>query len=238
MLPLLVAAAIAAAVFVPAAPVAAQRAEDMRRPEVRWNQVELQAEAQREVDNDLMTANLYVEQNEIDPVKLAAGLNRALNDALAIARDAKGVRARSGGYNTSPVYDRAQRLTGWRGRAEIRLESRDFAAASALIGRLQGSMQLGGIQFGVSPELRRKTGDELMTEAIGAFRGRADIARAALSGKGYRIRQIAVNTGGGFPQPRPQLMARAMAAESVPAPQLEGGTSLITVTVSGSVEVD
>lgn len=233
MFPLLAAAAIAASLMMPSAPAVAQRSD-----EVRWNQVDLQAEAQREVENDLMTASLYVEQNELDPVKLAAGLNRALNEALATARDAKGVRARSGGYSTHPVYDRNQRLTGWRGRAEIRLESRDFAAAGALIGRLQGSMQLGGIQFGVSPELRRKTGDELMTEAIVAFRGRADIARAAQGGRTVKIRRVAVNTGGGFPQPRAQFAARAMAAEAVPAPQLEGGTSLISVSVSGTIEVE
>ncbi len=110
----------------------------------RYNNIELQAEAQREVQNDLLNATLFIELNDASPAALANAVNKSVNDALRIARDYKSVRVRSGNNQTMPVYAKGNVLQGWRGRAEIRLESRDFEAASALIGKLQAGMQLGG----------------------------------------------------------------------------------------------
>ena len=211
-------------------------AQSLPAPE-RYNTVELQAEVQRETGNDTLNATLYVELNDSDAARLAGALNHAANDALALAREFKSVRVRSGNNQTYPVYDRQQRLTGWRGRAELRLEGKDFAAVSALIAKLQASLQLGQIAFSISPELRKTIEDELIAEAIKAFRARADIARAALGGRGYKIRRIALQSGGGLAQPR-VMFSRAAAAEAIPAPQFEGGTSQITVSVNGAIEVE
>ena len=204
----------------------------------RYNTVDLQARAQREVRNDTLSASLFVELTGADAAKLADSLNRNTADSLAVAEEFKSVKVRSGNNQTYPVYDRSQRLTAWRGRAELRLESKDFQAAATLIGRLQSRMQLGQIGFSVSDEARKAAEDEIIDEAINAFRARADIVRTSLGGRGYKIRHLAVNTGGGF-VPRP-LMARASvaAAEGVATPPLEGGVSQITVSVNGTIEVE
>jgi predicted secreted protein len=204
-----------------------------------YNLVDLQAEVQREVPNDLLQAVLFVEANEADPAHLASELNSALADALAIAKKSASVTARSGGYQTYPLYDRSQKLTAWRGRAEVRLESRDLESAATLIARLQARMQLGSIIFSVSPESRNSAVDTLTAEAIAAFRSRSDIARQALGAKAYKIRRIALNTQSAFPQPRPfQRAAGAIAADAIPVPGLEGGTSRVSVAASGTIEVE
>lgn len=206
---------------------------------LRYNEADLQAEVSREVQNDSMTATLYIEANDPNPAQLANTLNRTINEALKTASEVKGVRARSGGNQTYPVYDRSNKVSGWRGRSEIRLEGRDFQALSALIGKLQSTLQLGGVSFMVSPELRRQTENELITEGINAFKARADIVRQALGGKGLKIRKIAVNTGSGPPpRPMPQMRAQSMASSSVEAPVFEGGTSQVQVVVSGTIEVE
>ena len=222
--------------MVAAAPVFAQSG----REAVPYNTVELQADAQREVDNDTLSALLYVELNETDPAKLADALNRVAGDALALAKSYRQVRARTGNVQTYPVYDnKTQRLTGWRGRTEVRVESRDFPAAAALIGRLQSTMQVGQIGFAVSPERRKATEDEMIGEAIGAFQARADVVRSSLGGRAYKIRRLAVSTGGGFAPPRPMVLRGAGAAPSAVAPPpLEGGVSQITVSASGTIEVE
>jgi predicted secreted protein len=207
--------------------------------EPRWNQVDLQAEATREVQNDTVQANLYVELTDANPATLAAQLNRATSDALKTAAEFKTVQARSGGNTTFPVYDRGQKLTGWRGRADIRLESKDFAAAAQLVGKLQSSLQLGQVSFAVSPDLRRKTENDLIVDAVAAFRSRADVATKALGGKSYRIRRLSLNTQGAYPQPRPYMGRVApAAAEVAPPPPLEGGTATVTVGAAGTVEVE
>ncbi len=207
-------------------------------PAPRYNVVELQAEAQREVANDTLSASLYVELNDANPAALANALNKTANEALRVAGDHKSVHARSGSNQTYPVYAKGNVLQGWRGRAEIRLESKDFAAASGLIGKLQAGMQLGNLSFSVSPEARRQTENELIVEALGAFKARAEIVRGALAGRGYKIQRLNVGSGHSAPPPR-FAMTRALAAGApeVAAPNLEGGVSLVTVTVGGAIEV-
>lgn len=203
------------------------------------NVIELQAEAQREVANDLLNAVLYVEASDADAARLASQLNRASGDALKLAADFKAVRARSGASQTYPVYDRNQKLTGWRGRSEIRLESRDFEAAARLIARLQAGMQLASVSFSVSPQLRKDTENEIIAEAIQAFRARAEIVRQALGGQRHVLQRVQIGTAGAAPPPRPMMRALAQSASAeVVAPQFEGGVSTITVSVSGVVRIE
>lgn len=226
---------LALAAGLAALPAAAQQPEPPR-----YNQVDLQAEVSREVANDLMNATLFAEANDPSAAQVATQLNRITADALKTAGEFKTIKARSGFTNTFPVYDRAGKLTGWRGRSEIRLESKDVAAMSTLIGRLQSSMQLAGVSFTVSPEVRRQVQNELITEAVAAFRDRADIATKALGGRSYKIRRVSLNTGGFIPGPRPMMAERAAApaSASVPPPSFEGGTSMVQVNANGSIEVE
>lgn len=205
---------------------------------VRYNEVDLQAEVAREVQNDQLSATMYAEMQHAGAAELQSALNRITADALKIAADFQDVKVRTGYIQTYPVYDRANKLSAWRGRTELRMETRDFAAAAKLIGRLQTSMQLGGVAFSVSPELRRRTERELMQEVVQAFRDRADVLTQALGGKSYRLRKLSVQTAEGVPPPRPMAMRAAKAdMESVP-PSFEGGTSQINVGAVGTIELE
>lgn len=204
----------------------------------RYNVVELSATAQREVANDLMTTQLFAELSDPNPAQLANQLNRVLAEAVRVAREYPQIKIRTGNNQTYPVYGRNNQAQGWRGRAELRLETRDFAAGAALVGKLQSVLQLGGIQFAISPEARQKIENELIAEAIAAFRARAEIAKGALGGKSYKVQRLGVNAGGSGPSPRPMLR-QAMASEaSVAAPPVESGESIVNVNASGAVEID
>ena len=206
----------------------------------RYNVVELAADAQRELANDLLVAQLYVEDTNPNPAALATSINRSLAEALKVAREYASVKVRTGNNQTYPVYvPRGNALQGWRARAELRLETRDFGAGSALIGRLQASMQLAGMSFSISPEARRAAENELIAEAIAAFRARAEIAQKALGGKSFKITRM--NVGGGNTGPPPRLMmaqARAAIGADAAPPPAEGGSSILTVAVNGAIEVE
>ncbi|MGH8755438.1 MAG: SIMPL domain-containing protein [Burkholderiales bacterium] len=200
-----------------------------------YNVVDLQAEAQREIQNDLMTASLYVEQSGENPARVSNLVNKIVNEALRVAGDVKNLKASTEGYQTYPVYDKTNRLEAWRVRSEIRIESKDFSAASNLIGKLQSTMQLSSLGFTVSPEARRQAENELIAQAISNFRERADIVKQSLNGRGYKVRKMSINTSGFHPRP---LSARGIAAQEVAAPNVEGGTSQVTVNINGSIEVE
>ena len=67
------------------------------------------------------------------------------------------MKIETGAQSTYPIYDNDNRkLKEWRGRAQIRLESKDFKATSQLIAELQQHFQTQSINFKVSDEKRKK----------------------------------------------------------------------------------
>ncbi|MCU0868033.1 MAG: SIMPL domain-containing protein [Burkholderiales bacterium] len=199
--------------------------------------VNLTASAHREIDNDTMRVTLFAEDEDVAASKLADRVNRAVNDAVRIAKAEPKVKVTTGGYQTFPVYEKS-RIVRWRARAELQLESREFRVLSELTGRLQSTLKLGGIGFSVSPEARHAIEDELTREAIADFKRRAQLVAESFDAKAWTMREVSVSADGGYvPMPRPMLAMRSKAMESdaVEAPQVEAGTSRIGVTVGGSV---
>ncbi|MDU9039125.1 SIMPL domain-containing protein [Pseudomonas corrugata] len=208
--------------------------------ELHYNQISLRAEASQEVARDLMIVTLYTEEQNTDPAKLAAAVSTRLNKAIGQAKQVKDITLRQGSRNSYPIYDsKGQKITGWRERAELRLESADFAALSKLTGELLTDMKMGGMDFAISTATRQSSEDALLKDAVNAFKARAQLATEALGGKGYKIVNLNLNSNG-YPQPymrAPMMMkAGAMDAESV-TPEVEAGTSKVSMTADGAIEV-
>jgi predicted secreted protein len=183
---------------------------------------------------------LYSEAQNTDPAKLAAEITETLNKALAQARQVNGVTIRQGNRSSYPVYDdKGQKITGWRERAELRLESADFAALSKLTGEMLGDMKMGGMDFSIAKPTRKTSEDALLKSAVTAFRARAQLLTEALGGTGYKVINLNFNTSG-YPQPylrAPVMMMKAERSDAAPTPDVEAGTSQVTVTADGVIEV-
>lgn len=218
-----------AAVLLLVLPLAALAHEEH---EPLFNLVSLSAQAEREVANDLLSAVLAAEAEGTDAAKLAADVNRKMARALKAAQGVRGVRARSGGYQTWPVSEKG-RIVRWRVRQELRLESADFAAATALIGRLQQELVVAGLAATVSDEARHRAENALTAEALAAFEERARVVRDAMKVKGYRVQALQIGGGGGAPRPMLAMQSRAEGA----APAVEPGTSRLQVSVSGTIQL-
>ncbi|TWR93081.1 DUF541 domain-containing protein [Pseudomonas saxonica] len=208
---------------------------------INYNQVSLRAEASQEVPRDLMIVTLYTEAQNSDSAKLAAEITTTMNNALNQAKQVKEVTLRQGSRNSFPIYDnKTQKITGWRERAELRLESTDFAALSKLTGELMQTLKMGNMQFSVANATRKTSEDALLKDAVNAFKARAQLATDALGGKGYKIVSLNLNTNG-YPQPymRGAMMmkAAAPAMDSAPTPEIEAGTSEVSMSADGVIEV-
>jgi predicted secreted protein len=222
-------AALLALMLLP--PAAGAQAPD----EPLFNLVTLRAEAHREVPNDQLGAALAAEAEGTDAAQLAGEVNRAMQAALAVAKGYRSVHARSGTYQTIPLYEKG-RVTRWRVRQELRLQSTDIPAATELIGKLQASLVVNGMALSVSPELRRQTENALYAEAVAAFEERVRLVRDALKAKGHRIRNLEFSGDGASPAPMSMLARGAAAAARVP-PAVEPGSTIIFVSVSGTVQL-
>ncbi|CAG4886121.1 SIMPL domain-containing protein [Paraburkholderia gardini] len=196
----------------------------------------LSAQASTDVPQDVVNITLFYEQEAGDPGSLTSTLNQRADSALQKAKGVAGVTARTGSFSIYPSTDRDGRISAWRGRTEVQLESHDFAAASKLAGQLSSVMQVGNVSFSLSPEAQRAAEKKLTGEAIASFRQQATSAAEAFGYSGYTIREVNVGHNGVMPRPMMMMSARADAKAAAPMP-LEGGTSTVTVNVSGSVQM-
>ena len=207
--------------------------------EPRYNQISLRAEVSQEVPRDLMNVTLYTEAQDADAGKLAAQVSETLNKALAQARQVKNVTLRQGSRNSYPVYDdKGQAITAWRERAELRLESADFPALSKLTGELLQELKMGGMDFSIAENTRKTSEDALLKDAVAAFKARAQLATEALGGKGYKVVSMNLNSSGyQQPFPRAAMMMKSAMADAAPTPEVEAGTSQVSMNADGTIEV-
>lgn len=233
---LALAAAAAAPLALVALPAHADNATVMQS--VPSGVLSLSAQASAEVPQDVVEITLFYEQEASDAASLTNALNQHADAALKQAKGVAGVKVRTGTFSIYPTTDRDGRISAWRGRTEIILQSRDFAAASRLAGQLNLTMQVGSVAYSLSPEAQRAASEKLTTEAIDNFRAQAKSSANAFGYSGYTIREVDVGRNAA-PPPRPMFAMRAMAAEAKAAAPLpvEAGTSTVTVNVSGSVQM-
>ena len=208
--------------------------------EPRYNQIALRAEVNQEIAHDLMHVTLYSEAQNTDPAALAAEISKTLNASIAQVRTVKGVSVASGSRNSYPVYDdKGQKITAWRERAELRLESADFSALSTLTGEMLQTLKMGGMSFSIADNTRKTHEDALLKDAVAAFKARAQLVSQALGGSGYKLVSLNLNTGG-FQRPMPMRMEAMKGAAMMDAavnPEVEAGTSQVSISADGVIEV-
>jgi len=201
----------------------------------RYNQIHFQVERSQPVGNDRMRATLAITAEDENAARLADHINRTMDWALRTAKARDKIEVHTGGYRTWPVYSK-EKIQRWRGTQEMILQGTDFAALSGLIGQLQERLQVTSIDFSVSPAQRAAVEDGLIVQALDAFKRRADLVRKNLAAKGYRIVDVSINTGGGHPVPI-VMRAATLEPKSLAPPALEAGTSTLSVSVGGVVEL-
>ncbi len=212
----------------------------LQADQTRYNQVALRAEVSQEIAHDLMQVTLFSEAQHSDPALLANQITRTLNAALKQARAVKTVRVALGNRHSYPVYDdKGQKISAWRERAELRLESADFTALSQLTGALLKDLKMAGMDFSIAAATRKAHEDALLKEAVAAFQARAQLATEALGGSGYKLVNLSISSGG-FQPPMPMRMNAMKGAalmDAAVAPEIEAGTSQVTVSADGMIEV-
>ncbi|MCD0504081.1 SIMPL domain-containing protein [Bordetella petrii] len=236
----IVAACCAALALAAAQPALAQQPQPASQADeaVRAPELSLQASASSEVQQDTVRITLAVELEAASQSAAGQELSNALDAAFKRAQGNKGVEVRTGGFSVWPNTNEKGKIQNWRGRGEITLESKDFAAASALANKLSDKTAITQINFLLSREAREAEERKLLSQAAEAFRERALAAATAFGFKGYQVRHLELSGGGSqVPVPRPmgaQMMAKSSRAEAADVP-LEAGQVTVSISVNGTV---
>ncbi len=199
-----------------------------------YDRINMAVSASDEVLNDTLVAVLYAQREGSDAAQLSEEVNHNINWAAELVKKTKGVKLQTIDYRTSPVY-RKQALSGWRVRQSIRIESRDAARLSTLIGRLQERLAVESIAYMISFEKRQAAEDRLIREAIASFKRRAELITKQLDRSDYRLVHMDVNSSSQPIRP-PHIRAMAMEKAAVP-PTLEPGTQTVRININGTIEL-
>jgi predicted secreted protein len=215
-----------------ALPSLAQGIESAERQGGKWPQASLQAEAGSEIAQDTVKITLASEVSDKSQAAVAKALGTTLDSVMKDAKGNPKIKVSSGNYHVWPMNNEQGKISNWRGRGEIFLESADFAAASELAGKLSDRMPIANLAFSVSPQARAKQEEALLAQAAQAFRDRADALTKAFGFASYTVRNIDLGGAGAQFQSAPRMMSMAADKASVP---LEGGTERVTVSIRGSI---
>ena len=217
------------------------------------NLLNLSAEASREVPQDWLSITLGVSREGSEAAAVQSQLRQALDAALVEARkavqpgqsgQAGQLELRSGAFSIFPRYaprpgGGSSSISGWQGRAELVIEGRDTAALSQLAGRLSG-LTVSRLGFSLSREAREKVESEVAAQAIDRFKVKAASYAQQFGFGSYSLREVTVG-GGESGQAQPvfyRAAATAMNARGAEESQpVEPGKSLVSVTVSGSIQL-
>jgi predicted secreted protein len=205
----------------------------------------LTAQANREVPQDTIRITLFTEQQANDPARLAQQLNQRTGEALQIAKRARqndksdDLTLQTSQLSIYPINDKDGKISSWRGRSELVIQSRNFAAASQLATQLGQQMQVSDVGFSLSPQARQHVQTELTTQAIDAFRQQAQAAALAFGYRRYAVREVTINKDSNFYSPAPRMfMAAAEKAPSMDSLPVASGKTNVTVNVSGAVRME
>ncbi|WP_345120960.1 SIMPL domain-containing protein, partial [Quisquiliibacterium transsilvanicum] len=225
-------AALAASAALPMAPAGAAE------PPPAGPLLRVDAQAQREVTDDIAVAVFFVERDGPEPSALQAAVNPVLQASLAELKRDPALQVRSGRYVTQPRYGREGRIEGWRVRGELIAESSDVSAVSKATSKLAGKMNVGSIGFRLSDEQRARAERELTGEAAAQFQEKARAAARALGYGDIELVEANLSSSGnpGVPMMRAAMSKDAMGAEAAPVP-LEPGRSQVSVGFNGSFKL-
>jgi len=200
-----------------------------------YDRINLLATASDKIDNDILEATLTMHREGRNPSMLSEEVNSAIQWAIGEAKKVSGVTVQTLGYQTNPVYQQ-QRLSAWRVRQSLRLESKDITGLSQLIGKLQERLAVEQVGYRISVQRRNKVEENLITEAMALFQRRAKLVAKQMGRDRYRVVQMNINTGGAPMRPRMHMEMSQMASTGV-APNFEAGAQTVTVSVSGTIEL-
>lgn len=200
--------------------------------------VQLEASALREVPEDTAHATLFVEKEHASAAMAQQLVSQVLSAALAKAKKDKDVSVKTGRTATYAVYGKDNRITAWRVRGELVLESKKVAELSQTVTAMTETMSIANMWFSLSTEAQRKVQEELQGEAVVAFKEKAETATRQFGFARYALSEARIAVSGQnvrFHEGVMQLSRAKSASANVP---MEAGKTTVSVSVAGTIRLE
>lgn len=226
--------ALAFATLLSALP-AAVCAADEPQPPAAATIVHLSERAERQVPRDELVLLLRVEATAKTARDAQAEINRRMPAALDEAKKVAAVKAETPAMNVYEVRE-PKKPPSWQATETLQLRSKDFAAALALLGKLEEQgLLVSSLSFEVSRDALKGIDDALTAEALKRLRARAEAIAADMGLVVDHVRTVSVGDAG-EPGPRPyERYAIARNRTPMQTPAAEAGEAAVSVAVNAEV---
>jgi len=204
--------------------------------ETHYDRIHLSVSASAQLENDTMVATVFAQEEGSQAAELSSMVNKRIRRALDLVKQHPEIKHQTNAYSSNPIYSN-NKIKGWRVSQSLRLESKDMALMSDVLGKLQSDLALQSMQFTVSPDSKNQQDEKLIDTALEAFEKRAQQVVKKLGRKDYKIVDINISTSGARGV-QPQYAMRAMAMDTESSPAISAGEQTVSVTVSGNIELE
>ena len=233
--------------------------------EAKVNLVNLSVKVEQVIDNDTMVVKLYHEAEGATALEPIESNTEALATVFKRVGELGAIKVSSGTRRAIPIYfekpaeappqsfpnrhfsDTPQAkglpnegaIVGWRERAEITLQSRDFKLLSTILSDLAGDLQIERMSFKVSDEARKAQEGQMLDKALADFREKASLTSMAFNATTYGLVNVSVgevmlsydNQAGAMP------MMAYKGARNLSAPEVAGGDSKFSLSINGTIQL-
>lgn len=196
----------------------------------------ISATVRKEVEQDLLVANLTYNAMNRDSRNLQNEINSVMAAALKKVKKEDSVKVNTGSYQVYEYNEPRTKEKKWRGSQSMTLKSKNAEDLLELIGELQDmKLTMNGLSYTLSPETAVKIQDNLMEDALKELQTRANRAAKALGKSSAALREVNAQSGNVPYVQQNYARGNMMAMESdmaMAAPVAASGETTITLTVS------
>ncbi|TCP91219.1 putative secreted protein [Cricetibacter osteomyelitidis] len=160
------------------------------------NLINFTVQSEKEMPRDLMLVSLYIQKEGKDINALTQETTKALNELVAQAKSESAVEIKTNSQFSYPKYDSVRnKQNGWIMRAEVVLESKDFATLSQLAEKFSDKWAMENVGFALSRDAMKQVEDEMVQDVIAKFKQKATLIQTAMQAKGYKVQNLNIRSG-------------------------------------------
>lgn len=203
----------------------------------------ISATERREIDEDLLVANLRYETEGQIAKEVQNKINKTMQKALERTKQLKDIKFSTEQYYVHKYHPRTKkgetRKTVWRGSQSLLIKGKSSKDILKLTGELQNmGFAVSGLTYTISPEKREEVRDSLMELAVAKLISKSKRVAKAIDKDDINIVTINVDADPypTFPRPQGRMMSMDTNAKSeLATPAVAPGQGEITMSVSATI---
>lgn len=198
------------------------------------NKVYFSISESQKIDNDILIITLKASAQARSASMVMEKVNRKMQMAIVSLKKYPDIEVQTSQYRVHPIYNKGETIRHWNGGQSLIVTLDAQSKQLKVLTNLQEHLAYQSMHFKISAEKKQKSVQQLTLTALKTFQQQAKLIANAFGSAHYQLLETRINPP--LPQTNPQhatFSNRMVMAESMTAPAIESGQSILTVNISG-----